>query len=85
MWAGNDRGSIVSLRLDPGTGSLVKLNRMNGPGGAVTSLCWRPWLSKEAPWPSLLVNSACNQVSLYKVVPRLGGLSLWRQYPVNHR
>lgn len=85
MWAGNDRGNIVSFRLDAGSGSLVKLSRMNGPGGPVTSLSWRSWLSKEAPWPTLLVNSACNAVSLYRVANRLGGLSLWRQYPIKHR
>ncbi|XP_043290015.1 WD repeat-containing protein 13-like [Venturia canescens] len=85
MWAGNDRGNIVSFRLDSGTGSLVKLTRMNGPGGAVTSLSWRSWLSREIPLPTILVNSACNLVSLYLVANRLGGLALWRQYPIKHR
>ena len=85
VWAGNDRGIIVSFRLEPGLGKLTKLRRMEGAGGVITSLSWRPWLSKDFPWPTLLVSSACNAVLLYQVADDQGTLVLWKRYPIRHR
>lgn len=85
VWAGTDRGSIASCQLEVGSGRLTKLRRIDGIGGAVTSLSWRSWLSKESPWPTLLVSSACNNVCLYRIIDNQGTLSLARKYPVRHR
>ncbi|XP_015109988.1 WD repeat-containing protein 13 [Diachasma alloeum] len=85
IWTGNDRGTITSLRLEPASGRLSKLRRIEGLGGAVTSLSWRPWLSRESPWPSVLVSSACNAVSVYRIGDAQGSLSVWRKYPVKHQ
>ncbi|XP_014473939.1 PREDICTED: WD repeat-containing protein 13-like isoform X1 [Dinoponera quadriceps] len=85
IWAGNDRGIIVSFRLEPGIGRLTKLQRVQETGGMVTSLSWRSWLSKDAPWSALLVSSACNAVLLYRVADSHGSLCFWRKYPIKHR
>ncbi|XP_014205329.1 WD repeat-containing protein 13-like isoform X2 [Copidosoma floridanum] len=86
VWAGNDRGNIISFRLEPlGLGKLTKLRRMEGTGGTITSLSWRPWLSKDFPWPTLLVSSACNAVLLFKVADDQGCLVSWKKYPIKHR
>lgn len=85
MWAGNDRGMIFSFRLEIRTGRLQKLKRMEGAGGMVTSLSWRPWLTKNFPWPTLLVSACCNAVLLFQVVDNQGYLKLWKRYPVRHK
>ncbi|XP_020709859.2 WD repeat-containing protein 13-like [Athalia rosae] len=85
VWAGNDRGSVVSCQLEVGSGHLTKLRRIDRIGGAVTALTWRSWLSKEFPWPTLLLSSASNSVCLYRIIDNQGTLSLWRKYPVKHR
>ncbi|XP_076243997.1 WD repeat-containing protein 13 [Calliopsis andreniformis] len=85
IWAGTDRGSIMSFQLEPGTGRLTKLRRVQETGGMITSLSWRSWFSKDAPWPALLVSSACNVVLLYHIVDNQGSLSLWTKYPIKHR
>ncbi|EFN83867.1 WD repeat-containing protein 13 isoform X2 [Harpegnathos saltator] len=85
IWAGNDRGVIVSFRLEPGIGRLTKLQRVLETGSMITSLSWRSWLSKDAPWAALLINSACNMVLLYHVVDSHGSLCFWRKYPIKHR
>ncbi|XP_011496857.1 PREDICTED: WD repeat-containing protein 13-like isoform X2 [Ceratosolen solmsi marchali] len=85
VWIGNDRGIIVSFRLEPGLGRLTKLCRIEATEGIVTSLSWRPWLSKDFPWPTLLVSSACNALFLYRIADDQGNLSLWKKYPIRHR
>ncbi|XP_034950150.1 WD repeat-containing protein 13-like isoform X2 [Chelonus insularis] len=86
VWAGNDRGVIISLRLEAGSGRLSKLRRIDTFGSAkVTSLSWRPWLSKETSSPILLVNCACNAIFLYRVADLQGTLKIWRNYPLKHR
>ncbi|KAF7995861.1 hypothetical protein HCN44_006968 [Aphidius gifuensis] len=87
VWAGNDRGIITSLKLDVGSGGLSKLRRIDGIGGtaAITSLTWRAWLSRQSPSPTLLVSSACNTVSLYRVIDSQGSLGICRKYPIKHR
>lgn len=85
IWAGNNRGVIVAFRLEPGIGRLTKLQRVQETGGMITSLSWRSWLSKDAPWAALLVSSACNAVLLYRVADNHGSLYFWRKYPVKHR
>ncbi|KAG7202419.1 hypothetical protein KM043_018732 [Ampulex compressa] len=85
IWAGNNRGIIMSFQLKSGTGRLSKLQRVQETGGMITSLSWRAWLSKDAPWPTLLVSTACNSVLLYRISNSHGSLSLWRKYPIRHR
>ncbi|KAJ8681601.1 hypothetical protein QAD02_017393 [Eretmocerus hayati] len=86
VWIGNDKGIIVSFRLEPSLGKLTKLRKMEATNGfVVTSLSWRPWLSKNFPWSTLLVSCACNAVLLYRVVDDHGNLALWKSYPIRHR
>lgn len=85
IWAGNDRGIIMSFQLEPGMGRLTKLRRVQEIGGMITSLSWRSWLSKDNPWPALLVSSACNVVLLYHIIDNHGSLSLWTKYPIKHK
>ncbi|XP_011304262.1 WD repeat-containing protein 13 [Fopius arisanus] len=85
IWTGNDRGTITSLRMETASGRLSKLRRIDNLGGAVTSLSWRPWLSRESPWPTVLVSSACNAVSVYKIADSQGTLSVWKKYPIKHQ
>ncbi|KAG8039582.1 hypothetical protein G9C98_008225 [Cotesia typhae] len=86
IWAGNDKGIIVSLRLESGSGRLSKLRRIETVGNAaITSLSWRSWLSRDAPSPTLLISSACNAVFLYRVTDLQGTLKIWRNYPLKHR
>lgn len=75
----------MAFRLEPGIGRLTKLQRVQETGGMITSLSWRSWLSKDAPWAALLVSSACNAVLLYRVADNHGSLYFWRKYPVKHR
>ncbi|XP_078037633.1 WD repeat-containing protein 13 [Augochlora pura] len=85
IWTGNDRGIIMSFQLEPGTGRLTKLRRVQEVGGMITSLSWRSWFSKNAPWPALLVSSACNAILLYHITDNQGSLSLWTKYPIKHK
>ncbi|XP_033214973.1 WD repeat-containing protein 13-like isoform X2 [Belonocnema kinseyi] len=85
VWAGNDRGVVFSFRFIPRSHRLSRLRRIEGLGGQVTSISWRTWLSKEFPWPTLLISSACNAVTLYRVVDDKGSLVRWKKYPVKHR
>ncbi|KAG6800536.1 WD repeat-containing protein 13 [Apis mellifera caucasica] len=85
IWVGNDRGIIMSFQLEPGSGRLTKLKRVQEIGGMISSLSWRSWLSKDAPWPALLVSSACNIVLLYHIIDNQGSLSLWTKYPIKHK
>ncbi|KAL0101269.1 hypothetical protein PUN28_018812 [Cardiocondyla obscurior] len=85
IWAGNDRGVVVAFRLEPGIGRLTKLQRVQETGGMITSLSWRSWLSKDAPWAALLISSACNAVLLYRVADNHGSLYFWKKYPIKHR
>jgi len=75
----------VAFRLESGIGRLTKLQRVQETGGMITSLSWRSWLSKDAPWAALLVSSACNIVLLYRVADNHGSLYFWRKYPIKHR
>jgi len=85
IWAGNDRGVIMAFRLETGIGRLTKLRRVQEIGGMITSLSWRSWLSKDAPWAALLISSACNAVLLYRIANNHGSLYFWRKYPIKHR
>lgn len=85
IWAGNDKGTIVSFQLEAQTGCLTKLFRVQETASLITSLTWRSWHSKDAPWPVLLVSTACNAVLLYRIIDTQGSLSLWRKYPIRHR
>lgn len=75
----------MAFRLESGIGRLTKLQRVQETGGMITSLSWRSWLSKDAPWAALLVSSACNAVLLYRVADNHGSLYFWRKYPIKHR
>ncbi|KAJ9591246.1 hypothetical protein L9F63_002211, partial [Diploptera punctata] len=86
LWAGNNKGIIVSFLFDLETGKLSKLRRLivaeNCP---ITCISWRAWISREARDPTLLVNCAANVVCLYRVVDKEGGLKLKRKFSIRHK
>ncbi|XP_066947321.1 WD repeat-containing protein 13-like isoform X1 [Macrobrachium rosenbergii] len=85
LWAGDDKGTIISFLFDLGSGGLKKGKRcMVSEGAAITSLSARTWASREAPNPTLLVSAACNALLLYRVVDKEGGLRLKRKFTVAH-
>ncbi|KAH9379273.1 hypothetical protein HPB48_020917 [Haemaphysalis longicornis] len=80
LWAGDDRGYIVSYLFDLPTGKLTKGKRMmvaeNCP---ITCLSARQWASREARDPSVLVNCGLiNALILYSLL-------LKRKFHVKHR
>ncbi|XP_054271670.1 WD repeat-containing protein 13-like [Macrosteles quadrilineatus] len=86
IWAGNDKGTIVSFSFDLETGRLSKLRRLVvGEDCAITCISWRAWVSREAREPLLLVNSSNNCVSTFRVIDREGGLQLKRRLNVRHK
>lgn len=85
IWTGNERGIITCFRMEAGSGKLSKLRRLERTGGFITSISWRAWLSKHAPWPALLVSSACDTLYLYRITNDHGSLVLWKKYPVKHK
>lgn len=87
LWAGDDRGYIVSYLFDLPTGKLTKGKRMmvaeNCP---ITCLSARQWASREARDPSVLVNCGLiNALILYSVQGSDGSLLLKRKFHVKHR
>ena len=83
LWAGTDRGVIVSFRVEAG-GKLTKGHRtiVCEAGAAVTSVSCRP--SPATGATMLLVNAADNSLLLYKVRDALGALSLYKKFSVIH-
>ncbi|XP_042893188.1 WD repeat-containing protein 13-like [Penaeus japonicus] len=85
LWAGDDKGTIVSFLFDLGSGCLKKGKRcVVQEGAAITSLSARTWASREAPNPTLLVSASCNALLLYRVADKDGGLRLRRKFNVAH-
>ncbi|XP_021919906.1 WD repeat-containing protein 13-like isoform X2 [Zootermopsis nevadensis] len=86
LWAGNNKGTIVSFLFDLETGKLSKLCRLtvveNCP---ITCISWRAWISREARDPTLLVNCAANVLYLFRVMDKEGGLQLKRKFAVHHK
>ncbi|XP_063229525.1 WD repeat-containing protein 13-like isoform X2 [Bacillus rossius redtenbacheri] len=86
VWAGNDRGTIVSFLFDAETGRLSKCRRLvvaeNCP---VTCISWRAWISREARDPTVLINCAANVVCLLRVVDKEGSLQLKRKFTIRHK
>ncbi|KAG6454766.1 hypothetical protein O3G_MSEX008857 [Manduca sexta] len=80
FWAANDKGIIVSYRLEGAGGSLSKLRRCL-VGGAVTCLSWSPWLARH---PALLVSAADNSLYLFRIADRDGSLVLKKRFDVMH-
>ncbi|KAF9790040.1 hypothetical protein SFRURICE_002405 [Spodoptera frugiperda] len=80
FWAANDKGVIVSYRMDSAGGGLSKLRRCI-VGGAVTCLSWSPWLARH---PALLVSAADNSLYLFRIIDREGNLQLKKRFEVLH-
>ncbi|XP_022907848.1 WD repeat-containing protein 13-like [Onthophagus taurus] len=84
IWAGNDKGEIVSILCDI-SGQLCRTRRLNmGMPCSITSLSYRAWISREARDPLLLVNSSNNSLCLFNIVDYEGTLSLKRRFPNRH-
>ncbi|XP_043216605.1 WD repeat-containing protein 13-like [Amphibalanus amphitrite] len=85
IWAGCQKGMVVSFQCDQASGRLVKCRRVTVSDGVpVTCISARSWASREAADMSLLVNAACNSLLLFRVVDQEGGLQLKRRFSVRH-
>ncbi|PNF16687.1 WD repeat-containing protein 13 [Cryptotermes secundus] len=86
LWAGNNKGTIVSFLFDLETGRLSKLRRLTvAENCPITCISWRAWISREARDPTLLVNCAANVVCLFRVMDKEGSLQLKRNFPIHHK
>lgn len=86
VWAGTDRGTVLSFRVDCLAGRLAKGHRMVvAAGGArrVTSLASRPPPAAGQPG-MLLVNAGEDALQLYAITDSLGALTLLRKFPIVH-
>ncbi|PSN32818.1 WD repeat-containing protein 13 [Blattella germanica] len=69
LWAGNNKGMIVSFLFDLESGRLSKLRRLTvAENCSITCISWRAWISREARDPTLLVNCAANVVCLFRLL-----------------
>eukprot|EP00092_Neocalanus_flemingeri_P016822 GFUD01018197.1.p1 GENE.GFUD01018197.1~~GFUD01018197.1.p1 ORF type:complete len:460 (+),score=85.88 GFUD01018197.1:170-1549(+) len=85
VWAGTDRGTVLSFRVDTGVGKLAKGHRLvvaESGSQRVTSIASRP--SPTTGQPMLLVSAGNNSLLLYTVTDSLGSLRLHRKFPVVH-
>ncbi|KAK7794662.1 hypothetical protein R5R35_003780 [Gryllus longicercus] len=86
LWAGNNKGMIVSFLFDLETGRLSKCRRISvAENCPITCISWRAWISREARDPTLLVNCAANVVCLFRVTDKEGSLLLRRKFAVRHK
>ncbi|XP_035222715.1 WD repeat-containing protein 13-like, partial [Stegodyphus dumicola] len=86
LWAGDDRGYIVSYLFDLHSGRLTKGKKiLVNENCAITCLSARNWASREARDPSLLANCAADAVLLFSIIRQDGSLELKRKFPVKHR
>ncbi|GJQ71200.1 hypothetical protein Trydic_g1097 [Trypoxylus dichotomus] len=85
LWAGNDKGEIVSILCDI-SGQLCRTKRLNlGIPCSVTSLSYRAWISREARDPLLLVNCSDNSLCLFNIIDYEGSLVLKRKFQNKHQ
>lgn len=86
LWAGNNKGTILSFLFDLETGRLSKLRRLTvAENCPITCISWRAWISREARDPTLLINCAANVVCLFRVMDKEGSLQLKRTFAVRHK
>ncbi|KAI4471340.1 wd repeat protein 26-related [Holotrichia oblita] len=85
LWAGNDKGEIVSILCDI-SGQLCRTKRLNiGISCSITSLSYRAWISREARDPLLLVNCSDNSLCLFNIIDYEGSLVLKRKFQNKHQ
>ena len=86
VWAGTDRGAVLSFRVDCLAGRLAKGHRMvvaEAGERRVTSLSCRPASGPGLPG-MLLVSAGNNSLQLFSITDELGALSPLRSFPVVH-
>ncbi|XP_042910127.1 WD repeat-containing protein 13 [Parasteatoda tepidariorum] len=85
LWAGNDKGYILSFLFDLHTGRLTKGRKiLVSENNAITCLSARSWANREARDPLLLVNCASDAVFLFSILRKDGSLELKRKFPIRH-
>lgn len=85
LWAGNDKGEIVSIFCEL-NGGLCKTRKVTvDPSCYITNLSYRAWISREARDPLLLVNATDNSICLFSVIDSEGGLQIKRKFQNRHR
>jgi len=86
LWAGDDRGVIMSVLFDLPTGKLLRGQRiLVCEARPITCLSARNWVSREARDPSLLVNCAFNALTLFRIVDGEGSLQLRKKFSIRHQ
>lgn len=66
IWAGNDKGEIVSVICEI-DGGLHKSRRLQlSQSCSITNISYRAWISREARDPTLLVNCTANSLCLFR-------------------
>ena len=86
VWAGTDRGTVLSFKVDCLAGRLAKGHRIVvAEGGArrVTCLSSRP-PPAAGQQGLLLVSAGSDALLLFNITDQLGALSLVRKFPVVH-
>ncbi|XP_023312153.1 WD repeat-containing protein 13-like [Anoplophora glabripennis] len=85
LWAGNDRGEIVSVFCELNE-ALCKMKKFSlASHCSITSLSYRAWISREARDPLLLVNATDNSMYLLSITDCEGGLQLKRKFQNRHQ
>ncbi|XP_023311899.1 WD repeat-containing protein 13-like [Anoplophora glabripennis] len=85
LWAGNDRGEIVSVFCELNE-ALCKMKKFSlASHCSITSLSYRAWISREARDPLLLVNATDNSMYLLSITDCEGSLQLKRKFQNRHQ
>lgn len=85
LWAGNDKGEIVSLRCEISGNILQKRKLYIGTQSSITSINYRAWVSRRARDPTLLINCSNNSIILFSIDNFTGQLKLKRRFQNSHQ
>uniref|UniRef100_T1JHG3 Uncharacterized protein n=1 Tax=Strigamia maritima TaxID=126957 RepID=T1JHG3_STRMM len=86
LWAGDDKGTIMSFLYDLATGYLNRGHKLVVcEARPITCLSARNWVSRQACDPSLLVNCAFDALTLFRITDKEGSLRYRKKFAISHR
>ncbi|CAG2108873.1 unnamed protein product [Medioppia subpectinata] len=86
LWVGDSKGFISSFIFEMRSCRLVLVNKVIVVAGcAITSISNRCVSGLVNSEPLLLVNSACNALLLFKVIPREANLEIIQSFSIKHQ
>lgn len=86
LWMGDSKGFIWTFAFEMKTCRLVLVNKVIVVAGcAITSISNQLKTNADGRQNLLLVNSACNALLLFKVIPREANLVLVNSFPIRHQ